>query len=99
MAGLYKTSETMKETDNNDTTAQSDVFWQASMARAFGRLEGKIDQLLTSYAIQKETTDDHEHRIRHLEKGSWKLTGYAAAIGSMGGGLVALLTKMGVWPL
>lgn len=33
-----------------------------------GRVEGKIDQLISTQNAHKETTDDHEVRLRNLEQ-------------------------------
>ncbi|MCG7628397.1 hypothetical protein MHM88_11315 [Epibacterium sp. MM17-32] len=68
------------------------------MSQSLGRLEGKIDLLLAANATQKETTDDHETRIRVLEKGMWKRVGFVGAGSGLGGAVIGVLLKTGVIP-
>ncbi len=50
---------------------------------ALGRLEGKVDSLITSLAVHDEELQRLENRIRHLENSrSWML-GAAAVIGAV----------------
>lgn len=46
-------------------------------------LDKKIDKII----------DDHEGRIRSLEKLVWRASGAATVIGALGGGLIGYLTK------
>ena len=49
---------------------------------ALGRLEGKVDSLITSLAVHDEELQRLDHRIRQLEQSrSWML-GAAAVIGA-----------------
>ena len=49
---------------------------------ALGRLEGKVDSLITSMAVHDEELQRLDHRIRQLEQSrSWML-GAAAVIGA-----------------
>jgi len=91
-------------TNNNNDDEDATIYvptmeghW-AHMTLSMGRLEGKIDQLLTSQVIQKETTDDHENRLRVLEKGMWKRVGFVGAGSGLGGAVIGVLIKTGVIP-
>jgi len=70
----------------------------SELYKGFGRLEGKVDQLLAAQVVHKETTDDHEHRIRGLEKGQWRRVGVVSGAGGVIGAFVAVMTKIGVIP-
>ena len=49
---------------------------------ALGRLEGKVDSLITSLAVHDEELNRLDHRVRNLEQSrSWML-GAAAVIGA-----------------
>ena len=54
-----------------------------NVVQAIGRMEGKIDQLLSAQDIMKKVDDDHEIRLRMLEKGHWKQMGIFAAVGAV----------------
>lgn len=81
----------------NDNTEVTTDHWLV-MTHSVGRLEGKIDQLLAAAASQKEVTDDHEKRIRILEKGMWKRLGFIGAGSGLGGAVIGVLAKTGVIP-
>ena len=49
---------------------------------ALGRLEGKVDALITRQTIHDEELDRHDLRIRELEKSRSWMFGVAAAIGA-----------------
>ena len=49
---------------------------------ALGRLEGKVDALITRQTIHDEELDRHDLRIRELEKSKSWMFGVAAAIGA-----------------
>lgn len=49
---------------------------------AIGRLEGKVDSLLSLQGAQQEQIKEHDNRIRALEYAKGHLMGYAAAIGA-----------------
>lgn len=55
---------------------------------AIGRLEGKVDSLLSMQGNQQEQLKDHDSRIRSLEHSRGYMLGWAAAIGA-GVGLVS----------
>jgi len=58
------------------------------VARALGRIEGKLDDLLDS-------REDQEKRIRALESKSAWMAGAAAAVGAVAGILWNILTPKG----
>lgn len=78
-------------------THPSDVNW-LHLAQSIGRLDGKVDQFLATNRINKESIDDHEVRLRHLEKGDWKRVGIAAGVSSLIGFVLAVLPFTGVFP-
>lgn len=49
---------------------------------AIGRLEGKVDSLITMQSRQSEELKDHDHRLRSLEHSRGYMLGWAAAIGA-----------------
>ena len=56
---------------------------------ALGRLEGKVDSLVSRQKVIDDELDKHESRLRSLEQGrSWML-GAAAAVGAF----VSLVVK------
>lgn len=71
-----------------------DQHWLA-MSEALGRLDGKLDQVLTAQLDIKERVGDHETRIRVLEKSRWKLIGIGSAIGVVMSFLVPFLKNQG----
>ena len=54
---------------------------------ALGRLEGKVDALITRQAVHDEALNRHDKRIRNLEQSRSWILGAAAVLG----GLVSLL--------
>ena len=54
---------------------------------ALGRLEGKVDALITRQAVHDEALNRHDKRIRNLEQSKSWILGAAAMVG----GLVSLL--------
>ena len=50
---------------------------------AIGRLEGKLDALLTMQQYQQDQLKDHDTRLRSLEHSRGYLLGMAAAIGAI----------------
>lgn len=75
-----------------------DTSWRPHMAQSIGRVEGKLDQLIISLKVSKDTSDDHEVRIRVLEKGAWKRAGFVGAIAAFGGTVFGYLVKHGWIP-
>lgn len=59
-----------------------------NVARALGRIEGKLDDVL-------ESREDQEKRIRALEGKSAWMAGAAAAVGAVAGILWNVLTPKG----
>ena len=58
---------------------------------ALGRLEGKVDSLITTQAVHNEELGRHDKRLRHLEQStSWGL-GAAAAIGAVASIIVNMI--------
>ena len=53
---------------------------------SLARLEGKVDGIKT----RLDTLQDHEDRVRSLEKSSWKAQGWAACVAF----LVAIVTTL-----
>ena len=49
---------------------------------ALGRLEGKVDAMLTKQKSQDETLEKHDRRIRPLEQSRSWLLGASAIIGA-----------------
>ena len=49
---------------------------------ALGRLEGKVDAMLTKQKSQDETLEEHDRRIRILEQSRSWLLGASAIIGA-----------------
>lgn len=66
-----------------------------SIHRSLGRLEGAQQQILDILRDRKAVVDDHETRIRKLEKGQWKRLGALAAITAIGS--VALTLLKDIW--
>mgnify|MGYP003116858775 CR=1 FL=1 len=56
---------------------------------ALGRLEGKVDALITRQAVHDEELERHDSRLRKLEESKSWLLGAAAAIG----GIVSLVVN------
>ncbi|MCP1290724.1 MULTISPECIES: hypothetical protein [Chromobacterium] len=63
--------------DNNEVT------------RALGRIEGKLDMIVTSQQQQNERLDSMDERLRHVEQ-------QAAKAGAISGGIVAVGTAIAV---
>jgi hypothetical protein len=63
--------------DNNEVT------------RALGRIEGKLDMIVTSQQQQNERLDSMDQRLRHVEQ-------QAAKAGAISGGIVAVGTAIAV---
>lgn len=49
---------------------------------AIGRLEGKVDSLISMQSRQTEELKEHDHRLRSLEHSRGYMLGWAAAIGA-----------------
>lgn len=49
---------------------------------AIGRLEGKVDSLISMQSRQSEELKDHDNRIRSLEHSRGYLFGWAGAVGA-----------------
>jgi hypothetical protein len=60
---------------------------------ALGRLEGKVDALMTRQALHDEDIQRHDVRLRQLEQGRSWLLGAAAVIGAIAS---FVATKLGV---
>ena len=50
---------------------------------ALGRLEGKVDALISRQAVHDEELQRHDVRLRNLEQGRSWLLGAAAVIGAV----------------
>lgn len=50
---------------------------------ALGRLEGKVDALISRQAVHDEELQRHDARLRNLEQGRSWLLGAAAVIGAL----------------
>lgn len=57
---------------------------EVALAERLARIEVKLDTVLSKH-------DDHERRIRWLERAIWVAVGLAA---SLGGGIGAVVTKL-----
>lgn len=69
-----------------------------SIMQALGRMEAKIDKSLELDEVQTKITDDHETRLRTLERNGWKQLGIV-----IGGSTVVTLLlnfghKLGIFP-
>lgn len=49
---------------------------------AIGRLEGKVDSLISMQSRQSDEIKEHDHRLRSLEHSRGYMLGWAAAIGA-----------------
>lgn len=63
-------------------------------ARDFGRLEGKIDALVTLMEGVGKRQEDHDQRIRALETGNARRLGFAAGVS---GAVSAAVTAFGLY--
>lgn len=55
----------------------------------------KLDSIATDNQRGETVHSDHEARLRALEAVRWKIAGWAAAIGAIGGGsIVAALSRL-----
>lgn len=59
-----------------------------------GRLEGKVDTLLTLQKVQEEQIKEHDQRLRSLEHSKAFLMGISAVIGASVSIAFNLLTKL-----
>lgn len=59
------------------------------LTRALGRIEGKLDMIVASQAIQGDRLDAMDQRLRHVEQ-------QAAKAGAISGGIVAVGTALAV---
>ncbi len=60
---------------------------------ALGRLEGKVDALISRQAVHDEELQRHDVRLRDLEQGRSWILGAAAVIGAVAS---FIATKLGV---
>jgi len=51
---------------------------------ALGRLEGKVDALITRQSIHDEKLEGHDKRLRDLEQSKAWILGAAAILGALG---------------
>ena len=58
---------------------------------ALGRLEGKVDSLITTQTIHNEELGRHDKRLRDLEQSKSWVLGAAAAIGAIASILVNMI--------
>lgn len=61
---------------------------------AIGRLEGKVDAMLTMVRMQEEQIRLHDERIRELEHSKSFLMGVAALVGAATSAAVTFLIKI-----
>ncbi|MCW3479722.1 hypothetical protein OL229_09125 [Neisseriaceae bacterium JH1-16] len=59
------------------------------LTRALGRIEGKLDMIVTSQSSLSERMDSMDGRLRHVEQ-------QAAKAGAISGGIVAIGTAIAV---
>lgn len=60
---------------------------------ALGRLEGKVDSILTFNTKLEEQIQAHDERIRHLEHHKHFVLGIAGIIGAGASAVIAFLSK------
>ena len=58
---------------------------------ALGRLEGKVDAMMTSLRLQEQELKRMEERVRHLEQSKAWLLGAAAVISLIAGFVVKMI--------
>lgn len=58
---------------------------------ALGRLEGKVDALITRQSLHDEELDRHDKRLRELEQSKSWLIGASAASGAFAGFIMNLV--------
>ena len=58
---------------------------------ALGRLEGKMDAMMTSLRLQEQELKRMEERVRHLEQSKAWLLGAAAVISLIAGFVVKMI--------
>lgn len=86
----------MNYTDNNDTRAQLAEL-RAELRGMRGTLERVAEAVQTLSAIEAknatrdEKLQDHEHRLRGLERNAWKVAGAVALAGAVGPALAKSL--------
>jgi hypothetical protein len=61
--------------------------------RAIGRVEGKLDQVISRFDHEQEQNDEREGRIKDLEKSVWRLHAIAGVIAAITSLVVPLLTQ------
>lgn len=62
---------------------------------ALGRLEGKVDAMMTSLRLQEQELKRMEERVRHLEQSKAWLLGVAAVISLIAGFVVKMIPFRG----
>ena len=62
-----------------NTTTESEL---ATIMLAIGRLEGKVDSILSAQSRQSDEIKSHDARIRSLEHSRGYMLGWSAAIGA-----------------
>jgi len=62
---------------------------------ALGRLEGKVDSLITRQALIDQEMDKFDHRLRSVEQSRSWLVGAAAVFGALGSFVFQMITKGG----
>lgn len=60
---------------------------------ALGRLEGKVDSLITRQALHDQEMDKFDQRLRSIENSRSWLVGAAAVFGACGAFVFQLLTE------
>lgn len=60
---------------------------------ALGRLEGKVDSILSLQKAQEETLQKHDERLRTLESSKSFIMGGAAIVGAAASTLVNFIIK------
>lgn len=62
---------------------------------ALGRLEGKVDAMMTSLRLQEQELKKMDERVRHLEQSKAWLLGAAAVISLIAGFVVKMIPFKG----
>lgn len=60
---------------------------------AIGRLEGKVDALLSMQQYQQDQLKDHDSRIRSLEHSRGYVMGWSASIGAFTSAIITFIIK------
>ena len=67
---------------------------QEEQAKVLVKMDAKLDTVILNASSLKHTTDDHESRIRELEKFAWKAAGIGGLSGALLGAIAAAIINV-----